>query len=152
MKNEIYTDGSIWPNPGGVGGWAFVKVCKNEKCEEIHEVVSGGEDQTTNNRMELRAIIEAIRMNDNVVIYSDSQYCINSINLWMKRWVKEGQSDRANNDMFCEISDLLVGKNIEFKWVRGHNGNKYNEIADKAAGEARAILEEELIEKSFLAQ
>ena len=119
---KIYTDGSCVGNPGK-GGWGFIVV---SDTEETH--VYGGEKQTTNNKMELTAVIEALKMysqNINFHIFSDSLYVINCAKGKWKR--------KANLDFWSEYDKVSRGKNIIFEWVKGHNGDKYNEMVDKLA-------------------
>ena len=121
---SIYTDGSCLKNPGGKGGWAFVLL---ENDEEIY--VSGGESSTTNNRMELVAVIEALKFvkNNNYNIFSDSKLTINCAqNIWKRK---------ANLDLWQEYDSVSKNKKIIWYWVRSHNGNKYNELVDKLAKE-----------------
>lgn len=120
----IYTDGSCLSNPGGAGGWAICIIEENG----IEFILSGGEKSTTNNRMELKAIIEALSCvpnNGECVIYTDSQLCINCATGKWKR--------KANLDLWEEYNIVSQGKMISFEWVKGHSGNKYNEIVDKLA-------------------
>ena len=120
MSQIIYTDGSSIPNPGP-GGWGFVALDYDN--QEWH--VSGGEDHTTNNRMELRAVIEALNFTHDekkYKIYSDSMYVINCAK---GKWAR-----KKNNDMWKEYDDASSGKFIEWVWVKGHSGDKYNEIVD----------------------
>jgi ribonuclease HI len=122
MSQTIYTDGSCMPNPGK-GGWAFI-ILPHDKCKhEWH--ISGGENKTTNNRMELTAVIEALQFTPNKVkykIYSDSMYVINCAKgIWARK---------KNTDLWKNYEKISSGKNIEWVWVRGHNGDKYNEIVD----------------------
>jgi ribonuclease HI len=121
---EIYTDGSCLKNPGGPGGWAICIIEKNnpDYC------FCGNEQSTTNNRMELKAIIEAVsclKEKDECIIYSDSQLCINCASGKWKR--------KANLDLWLEYDKFSKNKNIKFEWVKGHSGNVYNEIVDKLA-------------------
>jgi ribonuclease HI len=123
MTCDIYTDGSCTPNPGS-GGWAYVIPSKGiEK--------SGGEKETTNNRMEMRAIVEALRGSEGepkVRILSDSQLCINTLTgLW---------KCKKNRDLWFEARALMEGRHVVFQWVRGHNGNQHNERCDFLAGKA----------------
>lgn len=120
---EIYTDGSCLKNPNGPGGWA---VCILE--DDIEYYLSGNNSSTTNNRMELTAIIEAIsciKANLECKIYTDSQLCINCATGKWKR--------NANLDLWSEYDNVSKNKNINYEWIKGHNGNKYNEIVDKMA-------------------
>ena len=120
---DIYTDGACHPNPG-FGGWGFVIPSIGiDKC--------GGESNTTNNRMEMRAIVEALRyeVDGDVVILSDSTYAINVIG---GRW-----KGKVNKDLISEARALMKGRRIGFKWVKGHSGNRWNEHADKLASIGR---------------
>ena len=119
---EIYTDGSCLSNPGP-GGWA---TCLIEDGSEYY--FSGGDKLSTNNRMELTAIIEAlssIKKGVECVLYTDSQL---SINCATGKWKR-----KANTDLWEEYDKVSKGKDITFKWVKAHNGNKYNEIVDSIA-------------------
>jgi len=128
----LFTDGSCLKNPGGPGGWAFIFI---DKDREIH--MSDGEKSTTNNKMELQAVIEGLRFiksKERCKIYSDSLYVINcAIGKWKRK---------ANQDLWNEYEKVSFDKNIEFEWVKGHSGNEYNEKVDKMAlNEARSIFE-----------
>lgn len=128
----IYTDGSCLSNPGGKGGWAAVII--DEK--KLEWLISGNDNSTTNNRMELQAVIEALDFledNDECIIFSDSQLVINcAIGKWKRN---------ANKDLW-EIYDLKSkNKKISYEWVKGHNGNEYNELVDNVAkDEARNCI------------
>jgi ribonuclease HI len=127
---KIYTDGSCFPNPNGCGGWAFIAVDNNKI---IHRGL-GSDKSTTNNRMELTAIIEALEWlgDEPATIYSDSQYSINSIIIWYDGWVMRGSVDKkANTDLIGYANELYKKKNVKIEWVRGHDGNEYNEMADE---------------------
>ena len=118
----IYTDGSCLSNPGP-GGWAAIILDGESKM-----ILKGGEKNTTNNRMEMMAVIsglESVTNNDDVTIYSDSKYVINSITLGWKR--------KANLDLWELLDQQLIGKNVEWEWVKGHSGDKYNDEADHIA-------------------
>jgi ribonuclease HI len=122
----LYTDGSCLSNPGGAGGWA-VFIIENDGCEFY---LVGSEKITTNNRMELTAIIEGIscvKENEECTIYTDSQLCINCAT---GKWKK-----KSNLDLWEQYENVSKNKNIKFIWVKGHSGNKYNEIVDKLAFE-----------------
>ena len=123
---EIYTDGACIGNPGP-GGWGVVILNGSQ-----NRFLSGGDSSTTNNRMELTAVIEALKnVDDNdVTIYSDSTYVINTIT---KGWKKN-----KNQDLWELLEKLLFKKNVTWKWVKGHSGNEFNEKADQLAyGEAK---------------
>lgn len=145
MKNvEIYTDGACSGNPGK-GGWAAVLVYKGTEKE-----ISGGEKETTNNRMELTAVIEALKCLKepcNVTLTTDSKYVCDAINKrWVFSWEKNGwkKADKKpalNVDLWEQLLDILDKHNVEFVWVKGHNGHKYNERCDElAVGEYNKII------------
>lgn len=146
-KLRIFTDGACSGNPGA-GGWAAVFA-----LEEGTQVLSGGELITTNNRMELTAVMEALEYVawgdniDSVEIYSDSSYVINAIiKGWLDKWVTNNwmtvnKAPVKNDDLWQRVHDVLcyldtTGAKIRFQWVKGHNGNPMNELADKEAVKA----------------
>ena len=139
MKYIIYTDGACSGNPGP-GGWGAI-ILSEEKNETN---ISGKEKSTTNNRMELMAPIMALRKikkASEVTIYTDSIYLKNGITTWIKNWEKNGwkNSNRKqvkNKDLWVALNKLSKEQIIDWKWVKAHAGNKYNEIADKLATEA----------------
>lgn len=126
MSQVIYTDGSCMPNPGP-GGYGFVVLPTKSDPLEWH--VSGGEYSiTTNNRMELTAVIEAIKFchdKDNLTIYSDSMYVINCAK---GKWKKT-----KNIDLWEKYDYESRSKDIEWIWVKGHSKDYYNEIVDSLA-------------------
>lgn len=126
----LYTDGSCLSNPGS-GGWAVCIIEDNGR--EFY--LSGNEKTTTNNRMELTAIIEGItciKDEKECIIYTDSQLCINCATGKWKR--------KSNLDLWEKFDNISKNKNIKFEWVKAHSGNKYNEIVDKLAlSEAKNI-------------
>ena len=127
---NIYTDGSCLKNPGN-GGWAFAML-KNNK---ISKIGSGSNLNTTNNRMELFAIIKAIEntKSDTINIYSDSKWAINCAKGVWKR--------KANLDLWDNYTKVLRSRNITFFWVKGHSDNIYNDLVDKLAfKEAKNII------------
>ena len=127
---NLYTDGSCLKNPG-YGGCACILEYKGNKKE-----LSSGYKLTTNNRMELMAVIiglEAIKTKDKkVIIYSDSKYVIDSFDKgWIYNWEREGFYKRTNADLFIRLLNLYRSfPNIEFSWVKGHNGHEENEKCD----------------------
>ena len=133
----IYTDGGALGNPGP-GGYGAVIVYGNEKKE-----ISGGFKKTTNNRMELTAVIAALKILEirdrPVTIYSDSSYVVNGINKgwarnWRKNnWIKSDKNPAINPDLWSELLDLVEQLNITFVWVKGHAGNPLNERCDELA-------------------
>lgn len=128
--SEIYTDGSCLENPGGPGGWAFVTV-KGEEREETRREESGHEASTTNNRMELRAILEALKRvqdGDDPDLYTDSKYALFTT---QKKW-----EAKQNLDLLRQIWEEVDRVNVDFAHVPGHSGHQYNERADKLARNA----------------
>lgn len=131
----IYTDGACSPNPG-FGGWAAV-ILEEGQARSL----KGGADATTNNRMELQAAIEALRVLAEpyrVRLFSDSQYVRNGITSWLPNWVKRGWQTKGNTpvknqDLWQELSRLNQLHNIEWRWVKGHNGDPHNEECDQLA-------------------
>lgn len=131
----IYTDGACSGNPG-VGGWGAI-LKYNETIKEIH----GCNKNTTNNRMELIAVIEALKIlkrNCQIQIYTDSQYVKNGITEWIRNWMKNSwknskKQEIANKDLWQKLYELTNLYNIEWFWVKGHNNNTMNERADQLA-------------------
>ena len=119
---KIFTDGSCINNPGK-GGWAYI-ILKNDK---ISYIGTGSDINTTNNRMELYAIIKSLEFtkNNNVTIYTDSKLIMNCCkNIWKRK---------SNLDLWEEYDKVSRNKNVDFVWVKGHSGNKFNECVDKLA-------------------
>jgi ribonuclease HI len=136
----IYTDGGANPNPGP-GGWGVVLIAENGVEREL----SGGDPATTNNRMELTAVIEALRAlkwECQIDLYVDSEYVKKGITEWMPGWVRRNWKNKkgdpvANRDLWETLHALVEQHEIEWHWVRGHSGNKYNEWVDQLATAAR---------------
>ena len=135
-KIEIYTDGACSKNPGP-GGWAFII-----KFNEHVLKKSGAEKNTTNNRMELLGVINALKALKKpcqVEIFSDSKYVVDSIKKrwvfnWQKNnWIKPNKQKALNQDLWEELLNLLKIHKTEFFWVKGHSENKENELCDKLA-------------------
>ena len=135
---EIYTDGACRGNPGA-GGWAaLLRQGKHEK--EIH----GAEPHTTNNRMELTAVIRALEALKRTVaarVYTDSEYVRRGITEWLPSWKARGwrTADKKpvkNQDLWQRLDELRVPHRIEWHWVRGHSGHPENERVDRLANEA----------------
>ena len=133
---EIYTDGACSGNPGA-GGWGAVLLYEQHKKE-----LYGNVKETTNNRMELTAVIEALKALKkpcNVTLYSDSKYVIDSVNKdWVYRWesnnwIKSDKKPALNVDLWKELLALLEIHRVKFVWVKGHDGNNYNERCDELA-------------------
>jgi len=132
---EIFTDGACRGNPGP-GGWGFVLRYKNKEKESY-----GGELATTNNRMELMAVIkalEALTRPSRVSLYTDSQYVQKGISEWIHSWKRKGwkTADKKpvkNEDLWRRLDELAAQHAVEWHWVRGHAGHPENERADKLA-------------------
>ena len=135
---KIYTDGSCLQNPGD-GGWAAI-ISKDGENKEI----SGSEKDTTNNRMELSAPINALKelkSNEQIEIYTDSQYVKLGITKWINNWIKNNwqtskKEDVKNKDLWLELYDLNKSLNTKWNWVKAHAGNPMNEEADLLAKQA----------------
>ena len=139
----IYTDGGSEPNPGP-GGWGALLIAENETEREI----SGAAAQTTNNRMELTAAIEALRALTQpctVTLHTDSLYLRNGITRWLPAWIargwrrKDGQPVQ-NDDLWRTLNAETQRHTITWQWVKGHAGNEYNERVDRLATTARRAL------------
>ena len=134
---KIWTDGSCLGNPGP-GGWAFVATDGAQQIER-----SGTETDTTNNRMELLAVIRACEMikSKDLEIHTDSKYVKDGIESWIKNWKKNGWKTATkkpvkNQDLWMALDAAVAVKNIKWQWVRGHDGNEMNERADTLARSA----------------
>jgi ribonuclease HI len=146
---KIYTDGGCSGNPGP-GGWAYVMVLETFQGPKVLEESSGGEKDTTNNRMELTAVIESLRalktaaadpqnsLPRRAVILTDSQYVQKGITEWIHKWKKNAwrTSDKKpvkNQDLWMELDSLAGELSPGWEWVKGHAGNEYNERCDRMA-------------------
>ena len=135
---KIYTDGSCLSNPGN-GGWAAI-ININGKIKKI----SGNEKNTTNNRMELMAPINALKninSKDPIEIFTDSKYVKNGITEWINKWVlnnwkTSNKDDVKNKDLWIELYKLNQSLNIKWNWVKAHAGDTLNEEVDMLAKEA----------------
>ena len=133
----IYTDGACQGNPGP-GGWgALLRSGKHEKA------ISGGEKDTTNNRMELQAALEALRaLNEScqVTLYTDSEYLKRGITEWLPNWKRRNWRRKggklANVDLWMKLDEEIVRHEVLWRWVRGHAGNVHNERVDRLARQA----------------
>ena len=138
---KIYTDGSCLKNPGN-GGWAAII---NDDGDIKR--VSGGEKNTTNNRMELMAPLNALKgmdPNKEIEIYTDSQYVKLGITDWIHKWIKNNwQTSKKepvkNKDLWMELYDLTKSHEIKWIWVKAHAGNKLNEEVDLLAKQAAEL-------------
>lgn len=162
-KVTIYTDGACEPNPGP-GGWGAIIECAT-KNKLIRKEFSGAEEDTTNNRMEIMAVLMALKRLKYpcfVTIYTDSKYVANSIGNWQKgkpdrnktgwmvnwrgrNWTrKEGKL--KNRDLWEEIYALVIAQHsVTMRWIRGHSGHEMNERCDVLAVEARLSLRGSMI-------
>lgn len=128
---EIYTDGACSGNPGP-GGWGAILRWQGHEKE-----LSGGEFETTNNRMEMMAVIqalEALKKPSHVHIHTDSQYVQKGVTEWMESWkAKNWPAKIKNQDLWKRIDSLIERHNVQFFWVKGHAGHPENERADRLA-------------------
>tara|TARA_B100000674_G_scaffold423076_1_gene375491 strand:- start:467 stop:910 length:444 start_codon:yes stop_codon:yes gene_type:complete len=132
---EIFTDGACSGNPGP-GGWGAILRFKDREKE-----LSGGAQETTNNRMELQAAIEGLRALKRpmrVAIHTDSTYVKDGITKWIVNWKRNGWKTAAkkpvkNVDLWQALDDVLIGHDVEWHWVKGHAGHPENERADALA-------------------
>ncbi len=140
-KTGVFTDGSCEGNPGP-GGWGFVWV----ENDEIVREGSGRDGDTTNNRMELRALIEAYKVlptDARTSVYSDSQLCVNSINEWAAGWEKRGWKRKSGPIKNLELVRKLYAlandhPQLKLTWIRAHEGARWNEYADALANRVLA--------------
>lgn len=132
---NIFTDGACKGNPGP-GGWGAVL-----RYGEAEKQLCGGEPETTNNRMELRAAIEALAVLNRrceVILTTDSQYVRKGVTEWMKNWKRNGwrtasKAPVKNADLWQQLDQLISGHTIDWRWVKGHSGHPGNELADRLA-------------------
>lgn len=135
----LYADGGCYPNPGN-GCWSFV-------CTDPYHEECGSDPNTSSNRMEIKAVIQAINFSqqfqyDYIKVFSDSQYVVRGFNSWVTKWKQNGWQRKShgkilpvkNVDLWKELDSLRGTKGatnrVELEWVRGHNGNEFNEVAD----------------------
>lgn len=137
-KVQLYTDGACSGNPGPGGYGAILR------CGSYEKEISGGESSTTNNRMELMAVIaglEALNRSCDVTIYSDSKYFVDAIEKgWAKSWrakgwVKSDKTKAKNPDLWERVLDLLDNHKVTLVWIKGHAGHPENERCDQMAVE-----------------
>jgi len=138
---HIYTDGGCSGNPGP-GGWAFVILQETFQGARILAENSGAEKDTTNNRMELTAVIASLETfinignaTEKITVYTDSQYVQKGMTVWIKDWKSKGwrTSDKKpvkNQELWLRLEALAAGLKVNWVWVKGHDGNKYNEKCD----------------------
>ena len=148
MEVKIYTDGACIGNPGP-GGWAAIILIDNKK-----EEIFGGEKLTTNNRMELTATIKALEYCESqegeqpslneICIYTDSTYVKEGITVWIKVWEKndwktKDKKNVKNIDLWKKLKELVKSKQVEWKWIKGHSEDPFNDLADRLAKKATPI-------------
>ena len=148
--HKIYTDGGCSGNPGP-GGWAYVIIMNTFQGDQIVAQNKGSKKDTTNNKMELTAVIEALRelkkngASQKVSVYTDSQYVQKGISEWIINWKRNSwkTSDKKpvkNQELWVELDSLASEFSINWEWVKGHAGNEYNEMCDKMTQEAIASV------------
>ncbi len=126
----LYSDGSSLGNPGPGGYCAILQYKENER------VIQGGEEHTTNNRMELKAVIEGLKALKEpciVEVYSDSNYVVRAINEWLSGWIRKDFKNVKNPDLWREFIEVAKPHIIRAHWVKGHAGHQYNERCDTIA-------------------
>ena len=142
MKVEIYTDGAARGNPEGPGGYGTVLHYVDAAGQVFEKELSQGYRKTTNNRMELMAAIagiEALKKPCDIVLYSDSKYLVDAFNQnWVDTWQRENwrrgkKNEVKNQDLWKRLLAAIDTHNVEFVWVKGHNGHAFNERCDKLA-------------------
>lgn len=150
----LYTDGSCLKNPGR-GGWAAILTTEDGRAEKV---ISGGLDRTTNNRMEITAVLEGLKLLKRpcqVTVITDSQYVANSISKrWVWGWARRGWRDkegkpRLNTDLWQEMLMLLDRHKVTMCWIRGHAGHPQNERCDELA-KAAASQPNLPVDKAYL--
>jgi len=142
MTINVYTDGACSGNPG-IGGWGAVILINKEDPIHIH----GGSTHTTNNQMELKAAIEVLKYfpkPEIINVITDSKYVKDGIESWIHNWKKNGWKTATkktvkNKELWVELDEQITKHAISWKWVKGHSGNKHNEVADYLA---RRFIEE----------
>ena len=136
MKYKIYTDGACSGNPGP-GGWAAIIIVN----DEIKDIFSGSEKNTTNNQMELIAPIKAIqrfKKKSEISIFTDSTYVRDGITIWIKQWEKNGWKTTSkkpvkNKELWKKLKNLSSKHSMKWIWVKGHAQDKYNNLVDELA-------------------
>ena len=144
---EIFTDGACKGNPGA-GGWGVLL-----RCGKHEKTLAGGEDNTTNNRMELLAAIqglEALNKSCRVILTTDSQYVKQGITQWLAGWKKKGWKTASgsavkNQDLWQRLEATCQAHEIEWRWVKGHSGHHGNEVVDKLASGAAEQIKQQRI-------
>lgn len=142
---EIFTDGACLGNPGA-GGWAAIL-----RYNDVEKEIFGGENETTNNRMELTAVISALsalKEPCNITLYTDSRYVMDGIEKWIDNWKKNNwkttnkKSAVKNIELWQKLDELRMAHEIRWVWVKGHAGHKENERCDELAKSEAAKFKE----------
>jgi len=131
VEVELWTDGSSLGNPGP-GGWCAILIFKNGSRLRLQ----GREEFTTNNRMELRGVIEGVAKTppgSKITVYSDSTYVVNGINDWLKKWVAKKFKGVKNRDLWEKLWSLMQEREVKGKWVKGHSHYELNKLCDLVA-------------------
>lgn len=136
MSIEVYTDGACSGNPG-IGGWGAIIIIDNN--EPIN--INGGSLKATNNQMELKAAIEALKYfseSSTLNLFTDSKYVKDGIESWIHNWKKNNwktssKQEVKNKELWLELDELISKHKIKWNWIKGHAGHKYNEKADLLA-------------------
>ena len=137
---HLYSDGSSLGNPG-FGGY-----CAILKFGEAEKVVSGGQVLATNNQMELKAVIEGLKVIKEpcqITVTSDSSYVVKGINEWLKNWVKKNFKNVKNPDLWQEYLDVSKKHKVKAVWVKGHAGHEENEKCDDIARSEAEVLQQQ---------
>lgn len=132
-KLSIYTDGSTIKNPGP-GGWAAILVTEKDNYYVLSE--ASETEKTTNNIMEMMGVIRALEFLPEpceITVYSDSQYVVRGMNEWIHGWKLKNFFGVKNVELWKRLDKAAKKHKVKFKWVKGHNGDRYNEIADQNA-------------------
>jgi ribonuclease HI len=153
---HVWTDGSCLVNPGGPGGWGVVLVPQSGEIREM----SGNNPQTTNNKMELTAILEGLKASPTSVkvrVFTDSEYAIKALTVWWKSWMKNdwktaGGAPAANVELIKAIIEEMRVRKVAFEWVRGHAGTPGNERADALASAAAREAQGAVVDVSAVPQ
>ena len=135
MSIDIYTDGACSGNPG-IGGWG-VTIIENKKIINLH----GGSNETTNNKMELTAVIKVLQYfkeKKSLTIFTDSTYVKSGITEWINKWKINGwktanKKPVKNKDLWVLLDQQIKRHAIKWQWIKGHSNNKFNELADQLA-------------------
>lgn len=132
-KLTIYTDGACEPNPGE-GGWSCIIIGNGKEIRK-----SGYVENSTNQRMEVTAILEALKLLGNpyeIDLYTDSIYSVNTASSWLDSWLAKGITNKANMDLWTQYKELSNKHIIHFHHIKGHSGDTYNELCDYLAVDA----------------